>query len=268
MAVMSPELRAASWLRLVVHPSTESLGAVDTPYSPQSAAGQVQYDDLLTPLAALLQCRLDVLNVTEKLEKADSWAVLNSSQTHFSQLRARFRTSMKSMSGGVLSGSLKVKVGDIPFGKVQWENAYADSDGDRTATDESEDESIGEQSDEADDDDYESDVDGDESAHKAGEVSGPRLQRNRQMHVLHNMVTLCRLARMIAGVEQRSAELLAKGLEGATCAGDTRARVLAQLKHAGDEARASWAREMQREVEVAERYRVATIQVLQDELRR
>lgn len=88
------------------------------------------------------------------------------------------------------------------------------------------------------------------------------------MHVLHSTVTLCRLSRVIASVEQRSAELLVKGLDGAGCAGDTKTRLVTRLQHAGEEARATWAKEMQRELEVAEQYRVVMIQVLQDELRR
>ncbi|KAL0254520.1 hypothetical protein SLS55_009996 [Diplodia seriata] len=172
MATMNAETRAISWLQLVNHPSTENIA--------RAVAKQVPHDEILAPLAALLQCRLDVMSITERLEKADSWAALNSSQTQFSQVRTRFRTSMKGMSGGALAGSLRIKAGDVPFGKVQWESAYtgsstsADSDGDRTMTDESEDDSIGEQSDEEDEDDYESDSDGggddgrDESLQKPG----------------------------------------------------------------------------------------------------
>ncbi|KAB2572073.1 hypothetical protein DBV05_g9306 [Lasiodiplodia theobromae] len=141
-------------------------------------------------------------------------------------------------------------------------------------TDESDD-SAEELSDE-DDDDYESDSEGDEEDESSkkpsdcglDEVSGLRLQRTRQMHFLHNTVTLCRLARVIASVEQRGAELLAKDVKSAACAGDTKAKILAQLQNAADEARVSWAKEMQRELEVAEQYRIAMIQVLQDELRR
>lgn len=129
MAAMSPELRVAAWLQLASHHSTESLKSIATPYSAQAGTTQTPNDDILTPLAALLQCRLDVQSITEGLGKAESWAALNSSQTQFSQLRTRFQTSMKRLSGGVLSRSLKIKAGDVPFGKVQWEKTCMCHDG-------------------------------------------------------------------------------------------------------------------------------------------
>lgn len=88
------------------------------------------------------------------------------------------------------------------------------------------------------------------------------------MHLLYNSVTICRLGRLIANVQQAEAETLAKGLEKGACAEAVRLRYLTRLRNASDSARTSWTREMQKEIEVAEQYRVAMIQVLQEEIRR
>lgn len=88
------------------------------------------------------------------------------------------------------------------------------------------------------------------------------------MHALYNSVTVCRLGRLIANVQQSEAEALAKLLEKESCAADVKAAQLARLRSAASNARMTWAREMQKEMETAEQYRVAIIQVLQEEIRR
>lgn len=173
----------------------------------------------------------------------------------------------------------------------------ADSDGDQKTADESEDDSDAADLDEEEDDyetssddDAEADQDETSDMYEDRESDPPRLvtqhsrpssspyadvcysgQRflsTRQMHVLYNSVTLCRLGRMIASVQQSSAEALAKNIEAGVCNAEVKARSLAQLRNAAANARACWAREMQSELEIAEQYRVAMIQVLQEEIRR
>lgn len=87
------------------------------------------------------------------------------------------------------------------------------------------------------------------------------------MHVLFNSVTICRLGRMIANLQQANAETLARDIERGSSTTEVKARYVCQLRNAASNARASWAREMQSELEVAEQYRVAMIQVLQEEIR-
>lgn len=81
------------------------------------------FDEVLAPLASLLQCRHDVSSVTDNLRRAGSWAALNSSQTHLSRLRMRFRRSMKDMNGTGFPNYGRMGAGDVPFGKVQWERS-------------------------------------------------------------------------------------------------------------------------------------------------
>lgn len=121
MAPISPESRTSLWLRLVNNLSAEDLRGITTSYSSTSARSQASCDEVLAPLAVLLQCRLDVLSLTETLKRAESWAVLNSSQTQLSRLRTRFRNSVRDLNGAALVQAGRMSAGDLPFGKVQWE---------------------------------------------------------------------------------------------------------------------------------------------------
>ncbi|GME37781.1 uncharacterized protein LTHEOB_5915 [Neofusicoccum parvum] len=143
-------------------------------------------------------------------------------------------------------------------------------------TDDSEDDS--DETDVEDEEEYETDSgeDEDDNSHEVpdkldnGEsdpANGRRFQGNREMHVLFNSVTICRLGRMIANLQQANAETLARDIERGSSTTEVKARYVGQLRNAASNARASWAREMQSELEVAEQYRVAMIQVLQEEIR-
>ncbi|EKG16798.1 hypothetical protein MPH_06001 [Macrophomina phaseolina MS6] len=283
MSLSNLHSHVALWLRLVENPSHGVLSSIPTSYLDSAKRSQAPYAATLVSLAVLHQCRLEVLSITEDLKSTGSWAALNDSQTQLSHLRLRFRRSMKEIGGSLTQHVSHMTASDTPFGKVQWEKtgthspaSSADSDGEEKMTD-SEDES----SDEADleeDAEYEPEeqdeyTDSEGPLSKFGQVeseavSGPRFQGTRQMHALYNSVTVCRLGRLIANVQQSEAEALAKLLEKESCAADVKAAQLARLRSAASNARMTWAREMQKEMETAEQYRVAIIQVLQEEIRR
>ncbi|KAF4308009.1 hypothetical protein GTA08_BOTSDO04279 [Botryosphaeria dothidea] len=224
MASLNPDSFMSSWLRLVDDPSKDVLSKITTTYTNAPKGNQTSCVDILTPLAMLHQCRLDVLSVTEGLRKAESWTALTDSQMQLSHLRLRFRKSTKEMGGAAPKHFGRMRASDAPFGRVHWEKtgarsatSSADSDGDQKMTD-SEDES-----DEADFDEDEED--------------GSDMEEGQSL-----------------GAEEPAGKV-------GNCESDG-------VTNASDSARTSWTREMQKEIEVAEQYRVAMIQVLQEEIRR
>lgn len=121
MASLNPDSFMSSWLRLVDDPSKDVLSKITTTYTNAPKGNQTSCVDILTPLAMLHQCRLDVLSVTEGLRKAESWTALTDSQMQLSHLRLRFRKSTKEMGGAALKHFGRMRASDAPFGRVHWE---------------------------------------------------------------------------------------------------------------------------------------------------